>query len=164
MRLRDLSNKDAPLMLEWMHDEDVVSDLRAEFLSKTLDDCLNFIEVSKDYSSNINMAIVDENDIYMGTVSLKHINKKAGIGEFAITIRKVAMGKGFSKFGMHEILQYGITNIGLKEIYWCVNKSNKRAVKFYDKNGYRRVTCVSQEILSHYTESEIDAMYWYVHE
>jgi RimJ/RimL family protein N-acetyltransferase len=164
MKLRELKSNDAPLMLEWMQDEYVVCDLKADFLSKTLDDCLNFIEISKDRSTNINMAIVDENDNYMGTVSLKHINKKMETAEFAITIRKFAMGKGFSKFGMHEILNYGIEKIGLKSIYWCVNKGNERAVKFYDKNGYRRITHVPQEILNHYAISEIDAMYWYVYE
>ena len=164
MKLRELKSNDAPLMLEWMQDEHVVGGLKADFLSKTLDDCFNFIENSKDQSTNLNMAIVDENDDYMGTVSLKHIDKKMETAEFAITIRKLAMGKGFSKFGMDEILNYGIEKIGLKSIFWCVNKVNERAVKFYDKNGYRRITHVPQKILDNYVSSEIDAMYWYKYE
>ena len=38
MRLRNLELKDAPLMLEWMHDPDVVKDLCGNFLDKSLDD------------------------------------------------------------------------------------------------------------------------------
>lgn len=164
MKLRELQNKDAPLMLEWMHDKSVVCDLKADFLSKTLDDCLHFIHNSNDSSSDINMAIIDEYDTYMGTVSLKHINKKIGIAEFAITIRKSAMGRGFSKFGMSEILNYGLDTIGLKSIYWCVNKANERATKFYDKNGYKQVKYIPRDILSNYAKTESDTMYWYVYE
>ena len=44
MHLRKLRKQDAPLMLEWMHDESVVRDLQANFAAKTLEDCLAFIE------------------------------------------------------------------------------------------------------------------------
>ena len=36
MRLRKLQLKDAPLMLEWMHDESVVHDLHTDFASKSI--------------------------------------------------------------------------------------------------------------------------------
>ena len=38
MRLRNLELKDAPLMLEWMHDESVVGKLKGNFIEKTLAD------------------------------------------------------------------------------------------------------------------------------
>ena len=44
MNLRKLEIKDAPLMLEWMHDKSVVEDLRTNFLTKTIEDCENFIK------------------------------------------------------------------------------------------------------------------------
>ena len=37
MKLRFLQEKDAPLMLEWMHDKNVTEKLRANFAAKTLD-------------------------------------------------------------------------------------------------------------------------------
>ena len=45
MNLRKLELKDAPLMLEWMHDPDVVQNMQADFAHKTLSDCENFIRV-----------------------------------------------------------------------------------------------------------------------
>ena len=84
MRLRKLELKDAPLMLEWMHDETVVKDMQADFSSKTLEDCNHFILSSKDTRKNLHLAIVDENDEYMGTVSLKNIEEDKA--EFAITV------------------------------------------------------------------------------
>ena len=42
MNLRKLKEKDAPLMLEWMHDSSVTGGLKADFASKTIDDCKVF--------------------------------------------------------------------------------------------------------------------------
>ena len=138
MKLRKLELKDAPLMLEWMHDETVVKDMQADFSSKTLEDCNLFILSSKDTRKNLHLAIVDENDEYMGTVSLKNIEEDKA--EFAITVRKYAMGKGYSRFGMREIIRIGFEDMNLSSIYWYVNKNNQRAIKFYDKNGYQRIS------------------------
>ena len=30
--------------------------------------------------------------------------------------------------------------MNLSSIYWYVNKNNQRAIKFYDKNGYQRIS------------------------
>ena len=138
MRLRKLELKDAPLMLEWMHDETVVKDMQADFSSKTLEDCNHFILSSKDTRKKLHLAIVDENDEYMGTVSLKNIEEDKA--EFAITVRKNAMGKGYSRFGMREIIKIGLEDMNLSSIYWYVDKNNQRAIKFYDKNGYQRIS------------------------
>ena len=137
MKLRELQKKDAPLMLEWMHDKDVTENLQANFASKTIKDCEAFIKSSLDDRDNIHMAVVDESDEYMGTVSLKNI--KDGTAEFAISMRTKSMGKGYSKYGMAEIIRIALEDMGLSEVYWCVSPDNKRAVRFYDKNGYSRV-------------------------
>lgn len=159
MKLRTLEQKDAPLMLEWMHDEDVTKDLAANFAAKQLGDCEAFIEAAQDQSIDLHLAIVDEDDTYMGTVSLKHMHE--GRAEFAITIRKAAMGKGYSAWGMNEILRMGLSELGLEEIYWCVSRENVRAVRFYDKNGYEKVLDVPGDIASSYTKEQLESFYWY---
>ena len=129
--------KDAPLMLEWMHDDSVSRFFRVDFSGKTMEDCLTFIAEAQEKES-IHLAIADDRDEYMGTVSLKHITKITA--EFGITVRKCAMGKGFSKYAMQHIIDKGFKQIGLQCIYWCVAPENHRAVRFYDKQRYRRVT------------------------
>ena len=106
MKLRKLEQRDAPLMLEWMHDPDVVGHLSTNFAEKTLDDCQRFIAWAKDTREDLHLAVADESDTYMGTVSLKHIH--GGTAEFAITFRACAMGKGYARFGMDAILRKGI--------------------------------------------------------
>lgn len=139
MKLRKLCLKDVPFMYEWMQDKDVTKDLHINFSEKTLADCGAFIEKSWTDETNLHLAIVDCADEYMGTVSLKNIDRTAGTAEFAIAVRKAAMGHGFAAAGMKEILRIGAEEIGLEKIYWCVRKENRRAIRFYDKNGYRRV-------------------------
>lgn len=160
MRLRKLELKDAPLMLEWMHDKSVVEDLRTNFLSKTIEDCENFIKSSWDDSNNCNVAIVDENDTYMGTVSLKNI--KDSSAEFGITIRNCAMGKGYSIWAMKEIMRMGFEKWNLQKIYWCVSEDNKRAVRFYDKNGFQRVDAKQLDMIEGYTIEQINTYIWYL--
>ena len=162
MKLRKLELKDAPLMLEWMHDKSVVEDLRTNFLSKTIEDCENFIKNSWNDKNNWNVAITDEEDTYMGTISLKNIKEDSA--EFGITIRACAMGKGYSIWAMKEILNIGFQEKNLKKIYWCVSPDNKRAVRFYDKNGFQRVDAKELDMIEGYTQEQIDAYVWYLEE
>ena len=81
MKLRKLELKDAPLMLEWMHDDDVVQNMKTNFKIKTLEDCEQFINESKVNNANLHLAIVDEFDEYMGirnTYLTRCVVKKIG--------------------------------------------------------------------------------------
>lgn len=160
MILRRLKYKDSFFMLEWMHDESVVKYLKADFASKTIDDCNEFIKDSLDSSENLHLAVVDDNDEYMGTVSLKHIHENSA--EFGITVRKCAMGKGYSKYAMNEIIRKGFEELHLDLIYWCVAPENKRAVRFYDKNNFLRCACPS--VVHGYTKEEKERYIWYCKE
>lgn len=162
--LRGLEEKDAPLMLEWMHDETVTHDLQNNFAEKTMDDCLQFIKNSQADRTNFHLAIVDQSDEYMGTVSLKHIAGKTA--EFAITIRKKAMGTGCSRFAMQAIIDRAFRELDLAEVYWCVSPANQRALRFYDKNAYRRnvisqLMVTRQVCLRSYSEQQLDEYIWY---
>ena len=161
MKLRNLEMKDAPLMLEWMHDDSVVHFMGANFAEKTLEDCENFINYTRSAENDLHLAIVDENDEYMGTVSLKHINKDLRLAEFAITVRKAAMGKGYSAYGMKEIIRIGLEEYGLDKVLWCVSSLNERAVRFYDKNGYQRITEVPSYYKDMYTPEQNALFIWY---
>ena len=162
MNLRPLEQRDAPLMLEWMHDPDVVGHLSTNFAEKNLADCQRFIDWASTAREDLHLAIADEENTYMGTVSLKHIS--GGTAEFAITVRACAMGKGYSRFGMDAILCKGISELGLSAIYWCVSRHNARAVRFYDKNGYVRTQDVPTPIRDAYTPEQNADFVWYVYQ
>ena len=162
IRLRKLEKKDAIHMLEWMHDESVVKYMQANFASKTFEDCEKFIEACSSDSESVHLAIVDDNDEYMGTVSLKHINHTVKDCEFAITIRKCAMGKGYSKMAMKKIIELAFNEYGMEKVFWCVSIQNARAVKFYDKNGYNRVSISELREITEYSEKQKQEYIWYL--
>ncbi len=159
MKLRKLLSKDADRMLEWMHDPFVVGKLRTNFKKKTKDECESFINNSQD-EDNIHLAIVDDEDTYMGTVSLKHITRDSA--EFAIVVHRDAMGKGYSIWAMKEILKLGFERYKVKDIYWCVAKDNIRALIFYDKNGFERVNSEELDVIGGYTDEQLKSYIWYL--
>lgn len=161
MKLRELQEEDAPLMLEWMHDESVIKYLYTDFASKTIEDCRTFIRESHDMQEHMHFAVTDDEDVYMGTVSLKHIDRERRSAEFAVSMRSCARGRGYSTYGMRELLRIGMQEQGLKDIYWCVTKNNRRAVSFYDKNGYARTRDVPEYISSVYTKEQQAEFIWY---
>ena len=160
MKLRKLELSDAPLMLEWMHDKSIVEDLRTNFLSKTIEDCEAFIKKSWTDDKNVNLAIVDEDNIYMGTVSLKNIRENTA--EFGITVRSIAMGKGYAIDAMKEVIRIAFEKLSLCEVYWCVSPENQRAVRFYDKNEFKRVQAKDLTTIDEgYTSEQINYYIWY---
>lgn len=159
MYLRNLKLKDAPLMLEWMHDENVVEKLREDFKSKTIFDCENFIKSSQKNEKDINLAISSDEDKYMGTVSLKNIDGNDLSAEFAIVIRKDSMRKGYAWFGMKEILRKAFEEYKLESVYWCVSRENSRAIRFYDKHNFHEAIDIPDKIFERY--KGIDNLKWY---
>ncbi len=137
MHLRSLNAYDAPLMLEWMHDEKIAGCFLRDFKNKTLADCLSFIKRSRltADTTDRHFAVADKSDIYMGTVSLKNIHDREA--EFAIAMRRQAFGKGYAAYGMRTILAYGFRELLMEKIWWTVYENNYRAVQFYDKFGWK---------------------------
>lgn len=148
--LRKLEFQDAERMYEWMHDEEVLKGLQADvFRRKTLDDCIRFINSAQNDDENCHRAIVDEFDTYIGTISLKDINREYGDAEFAIVLHSDAQGKGFAKQAMKEILDIAFFELGLKEVYWNVLKNNTKALTLYRKMGYIEIEEVTERIRGH---------------
>lgn len=146
-------------MLEWMHDASVTEKLNTNFMSKTIDDCEDFIKLAQNTEFYMHLAIVDDKDMYMGTVSLKHINDKDA--EFAIVIRTCAMGKGYSTYGMKEIIRIALEELKLSRVFWCVSPENIIAIRFYDKNGYQRFSASGDEKIKGYSKEQIQYYFWY---
>lgn len=157
MRLRKLEIKDAPFMLEWMHDKSVTKNLRTDFSQKTIEEAEKFIKFSWDTNADLHLAIASDEDVYMGTVSLKYIEEDNA--EFAITVRSEAMGHGYSWFGMEEILKKAFNELNLESVYWCVSRNNKRAVRFYDKHNFNEVLDMPNNVLARY--QGIENLKWY---
>lgn len=82
--------------------------------------------------------------------------------EFAIAVRRCAMGKGYAKYGIEEIIRAGKMKLGLKRIYWCVSRENRRAIRFYDKNGHGRVSVECLKMFEGVLSVTMGTYLWYL--
>lgn len=139
MSLRGLLKKDADGMLEWMNDPEIRKNFRFSAESRDKNDAMNFIKeasVELIEGKSIHYAIVDENDEYLGTVSLKNINLSARNAEFAISLRKKAQGKGIGYKSTMELLKMAFGRYDLQRVYLNVLTENLRAIRMYEKCGF----------------------------
>ena len=133
--LRKLEEKDAPFMLEWMHDNTINCNFQYPFAEMTIEKVKDFIKNSFN-EENKHFAIVDAKDEYLGTISLKNISQKNKNAEYAIVTRKKAHGTGAAMQATQELLCYAFQELGLHKVYLNVLEDNIRARKFYEKCGF----------------------------
>ncbi len=133
--LRKLESRDVTGMLEWMHDERVAKNFRFDFMSMTKEKALDFISHSFT-DENQHFAIVDAQNNYVGTISLKNISAADSNAEYAIVLRREFWGKGYAQKATAEILDYAFNTLNLHKVYLNVLEENIRANKFYKKFGF----------------------------
>ncbi len=131
--LRPLKIEDAPRMLEWLQNDSITHYMNIGGSDSSLETVYSFIESTKDESSTLHRAIVDSNDRYLGTVSLKNIDTIRREAEYAIAMHPDGIGCSASKVGSELILNYAFNTLGLTRVYLYVRKDNTRAIKFYRK-------------------------------
>lgn len=136
LRLRSLEERDAPYMLEWMHDPETNRLFRANFAAFTEQDVLRFIEDAQTDGKSLHRACADADDEYLGTVSLKNIDRANADAEYAISFRKCARGTGAARFATGEILKIAFEELGIQRVYLNVLVENERANAFYRKCGF----------------------------
>lgn len=136
MKLRKLVEKDAQFMLEWMKDEKVNCYFRFKPQDITIESTKEFIRQSKNNKLSYNYAIADDDDEYLGTVTLKNIDKISKNGEYAIALRTKAQGQGAGRYATEEILKIAFNELKLERVYLNVLSVNEHAIKFYEKIGF----------------------------
>lgn len=136
MNLRKLQPKDADGILGWMNDSSIRPFFRFEGDSTSRESVLAFIEQAQQTERNLHLAIVDDEDSYLGTVSLKSIDQQARNAEYAISTAVQVHGKGVAAFATREILRIAFRELGLHRVYLNVLEENARANRFYQKFGF----------------------------
>jgi diamine N-acetyltransferase len=131
--LRPLKEKDAPRMLEWMNDPDSTQFLKIGGKTYTIEDTLSFIKNAEDESKYFHRAIVNNNDEYLGTISLKNIDYEKKEAEYAIAMHPDARSTGAALWATQTIFGLAKSNLNLRRIYLNVLEGNIRANKFYKK-------------------------------
>ena len=119
-----------------MKDEKVNCFFRFEADKITRQSVIDFITDNQNTGKSYHFAIADDNDMYLGTVSLKNIDLLSKNGEYAISLRSCAQGIGAGRFATFEILKFAFEHLKLERVYLNVLAENKHAIHFYKKFGF----------------------------
>jgi diamine N-acetyltransferase len=149
IRLRELQLKDVDGMLEWMHDPELVKNFRFDATSMTRQKVEAFIVESLNSETDKHFAIVADENEYLGTISLKNIDHMSKHGEYAIALRKKAIGTGVAVEGTKLLLDRAFNDWNLEKVYLNVLTENKRAIRFYEKVGFQQEGQFKKHVLAH---------------
>ncbi len=145
VNLRRLEKKDVPFILEWMKDDELNQFFRFNAKIITKQTVSEFVENSFSDSSK-NYAVTLDDDEYLGTISLKEINQKDKNAEYAVALRKKAIGKGVGKTATLEVLRVAFEELKLNKVYLNVYADNVRAAKLYEKCGFKQTGYLKQHV------------------
>ena len=135
MLLRPLKPEDAKFMYEWMTDPKVNQFFRFDKQDLSIEKCLEFIQHSFNHENH--HYAIEENGQYMGTISLKHINRTNKTAEYAIALRTSSQGKGLGTKASFTLFDIAFRKLNLNKIYLDVLSSNTIAIHLYEKLGFK---------------------------
>ncbi len=139
-KLRELSRKDLKVINTWRNDEKLISYLGANYRYIDLEiDEAWFDNYLKNRNNTVRCAIVDSDDMIVGLVSLTNINYVNRTAEFHIMIGESDnQNQGIGTYAVDTMLKHAFNNLNLNRIYLEVLKTNDRAIRVYEKNGFQR--------------------------
>lgn len=140
MQLRQLYIEDAERMLEWMHDPTINCNFRFDAAKYTLEHAENFIkQANADYSIGkaYHWAITDNGQEYLGTISLKDVDLENKNAEYAICLRKCAIGRGMAYQATMAVLEFAFLTLNLNRVFLNVLADNQKAIRLYERCGFR---------------------------
>jgi len=77
-------------------------------------------------------------DRFIGTTWLKEVNYWHSSAELAIFMDRDHIGAGFGTDAQRALLRFAFNSVGLHRVWLTVYASNARAIRSYEKLGFRR--------------------------
>lgn len=140
MRLRELRREDLTIVNGWRAQRSVLDGVSAPFRHIGLDvDIEWFEQYLRRRQVDVRCAICLDGEEPIGLVSLTNIDAVHRHGEFHILIGPdSAKNKGVGTAATRAMLQHGFGDLNLHRIALTVLAGNARAIRVYEKVGFRR--------------------------
>ncbi len=137
--LRPLERDDAPTLLPWVNDPDVIATL-IMYTPKNLQSEIDFIERAYKSDTDIVLGIaLKGSDKLIGTTGLHRIDWKNRHCMFGILIGdKTEWGKGYGTETTRLMVNYAFGTLGMHRVWLHVYEYNQRAIRAYEKAGFIR--------------------------
>ena len=136
--LRPIRMDDAPRFVKWFNDPDVNKFILNRSL--TLPQERKYIQerLKKKAKDNLHFCIDTKEGAHIGAIDIRGIHKRDKDAGFGIIIGdKDYWGNGYGTDAMKTLLNYGFLKLKLHRVYLTVYSYNKRAIKLYEKLGFK---------------------------
>jgi RimJ/RimL family protein N-acetyltransferase len=141
VRLRHLEREDLPRCVEWFSDPEVRRHLTV-YLPFSMAQEERWFENLLDRLERqemVLMAIETSEGVHIGNLGLHAIDWKNRSAELGITIGdKTYWGQGCGTDAIRTLLRLGFEEMNLHRIFLRVDVDNARAIRCYEKVGFRR--------------------------
>ena len=125
---------DEPLLQEWDNDVELNALMGTDVLVDLQDHYL-----TDGARNSMRLIIQTKSGTVIGNVDLIRIRWRPKEAEMVIRIgRREYWGKGYGTYAVNVLLRTAFSLMGLKSVYLRVYKSNVRAVRCYEKCGFRK--------------------------
>ncbi|CAH0121751.1 GNAT family N-acetyltransferase [Paenibacillus sp. CECT 9249] len=149
IKFRKMTAEDAELYHSWRNDMEVMqttSPLLDMHTLETTRDFVNHVILGSD-SAKSYMIVDKASGAPIGVTSLTHIDYKNRNAECILDIgAKRHWGKGYGTEALRLLLDYAFLEMNLHRVSLCVFSFNERAVKLYEKIGFKQEGITRQSL------------------
>jgi diamine N-acetyltransferase len=145
--LRPLERADAPTLVPWVNDPEVS---RTILLHRpmNLEAEVAFIDRVNASEHDVVLGVMTkDSDKLIGATGLHHIDFKNRHAAFALSLGdKEEWGKGYGTEATALVVKYAFETLNLNRVWLHVFEYNERAVRVYEKTGFRREGVLRQDM------------------
>ena len=86
---------------------------------------------------------------FIGNIELMDVND--GVGELGIALTAKMQNKGYGTEAVSALAAYGLDRLGLERIFLRTNPANSRAIRVYEKCGFREYDRTDEHVFMELT-------------
>lgn len=149
VRLREYRKEDINLRYTYINDPEVLKYLESGIpYPLTLNEELKWFETISAFKDSYRFAVeVTESGLYIGDCGINSIDWKNRVASLVIFIgSKGCRGKGYGTEAMQLLLSFVFNEININKARLNVYSFNERAIRSYEKCGFKREGVLRQEI------------------
>lgn len=133
--LRPLEKSDLAAIVRWDEDDEIIEAMGKKFRDNG--ECLNWFAAIKPEGRRRVLAIENESGELIGELELDNLSPKEGAIELSICIgNRACWNQGYGTEAIQLVRDNLFQTTRLKRIYLRVYRSNKRAIRCYEKCGF----------------------------